>query len=85
LSTRHLTTARLQLDAVVPEDLDEHFALMSDPGVWAHLPSGRHSDPTHPAAGGDVVGTGGCAVRVHGVVEPLLPAHAGGVGPRAGR
>jgi RimJ/RimL family protein N-acetyltransferase len=95
LSTRHLTTARLQLDAVVPEDLDEHFALMSDPGVWAHLPSGRHTDPTQTAAGiehsvghwerdglgywtarlredlpgtplqaGDVVGTGGCAVRV---------------------
>jgi RimJ/RimL family protein N-acetyltransferase len=36
-------TARLRLDAVVPEDLDAHFALMSDPGVWAHLPSGRHT------------------------------------------
>ncbi|RBY89128.1 N-acetyltransferase [Blastococcus sp. TBT05-19] len=46
---RHLTTARLLLDAVVPEDLDEHFALMSDPGVWAHLPSGRHTTPERTA------------------------------------
>jgi RimJ/RimL family protein N-acetyltransferase len=42
---RHVTTKRLHLDAVVPGDLDEHFALMSDPGVWAHLPSGRHTSP----------------------------------------
>ena len=90
-----MEAARLELDAVVPADLDEQFALMSDPGVWAHLPSGRHTDPTQTAAGiehsvghwernglgywtvrlredltgtplraGDVVGTGGCAVRV---------------------
>jgi RimJ/RimL family protein N-acetyltransferase len=48
---RSLTTARLQLDAVVPADLDEHYALMSDPGVWAHLPSGRHTSPAQTAAG----------------------------------
>jgi RimJ/RimL family protein N-acetyltransferase len=91
---RHLTTARLRLDAVVPEDLDEHYALMSDPGVWAHLPSGRHTSPGRtaeaiahsvghwdrdglgywtarllvdltgtPLHAGDMVGTGGCAVR----------------------
>jgi RimJ/RimL family protein N-acetyltransferase len=48
---RHLETARLQLDAVVPDDLDEHFALMSDPGVWAHLPSGRHTDPARTMEG----------------------------------
>jgi RimJ/RimL family protein N-acetyltransferase len=48
---RHVQTARLQLDAVIPDDLDEHFALMSDPGVWAHLPSGRHTDPTQTADG----------------------------------
>lgn len=40
---RHLLTDRLQLDAVVPSDLDEHYALMSDPGVWEHFPSGRHT------------------------------------------
>ena len=88
-------TARLRLDAVVPADLDEHFALMSDPGVWGHLPSGRHTTPEQtmdgirhsvghwerdglgywtarllvdltgtPLRAGDVVGTGGCAVRV---------------------
>jgi RimJ/RimL family protein N-acetyltransferase len=91
---RHRTTARLRLDAVVPEDLDEHYALMSDPGVWAHLPSGRHTSPDRtaqaiahsvghwdrdglgywtarllvdltgtPLRAGDMVGTGGCAVR----------------------
>jgi RimJ/RimL family protein N-acetyltransferase len=48
---RHVGTPRLKLDAVVPEDLDEHFALMSDPDVWAHLPSGRHSDPARTAEG----------------------------------
>ena len=92
---RHLTTARLRLDAVVPADLDEHVALMSDPEVWRHLPSGRHTEPGQTMAGiehsvghwqrdglgywtarllvdlagtplraGDVVGTGGCALRV---------------------
>jgi RimJ/RimL family protein N-acetyltransferase len=48
---RRHQTARLQLDAVVAEDLDEHFALMSDPGVWAHLPSGRHTDRAQTATG----------------------------------
>ena len=92
---RHLLTGRLQLDAVVPADLDEHYALMSDPGVWAHLPSGRHTSPDQTMRGiehsvghwardglgywtarlradlpgtslraGQVVGTGGCALRV---------------------
>jgi RimJ/RimL family protein N-acetyltransferase len=90
----HLTTARLRLDAVVPDDLDDHFALMSDAGTWRHLPSGRHTSPERTAEGiahsqrhwardglgywtarlradadepglrpGQVVGTGGCAVR----------------------
>jgi RimJ/RimL family protein N-acetyltransferase len=91
---RHVTTARLRLDAVVPDDLDEHFALLSDPDGWRHLPSGRHTEPGQTMAGiehsvghwqrdglgywtarllvdvagtplraGDVVGTGGCALR----------------------
>lgn len=95
MELRHLTTARLRLDAVVPDDLDAHFALMSDPAVWAHLPSGRHTSPERtaeaiqhsvghwergglgywtarllvdlagtPLRAGDVVGTGGCALRV---------------------
>jgi RimJ/RimL family protein N-acetyltransferase len=92
---RQVETARLDLDAVVPGDLDGHFALMSDPGVWAHLPSGRHTElartmegirhsgghwerdglgywtarlreglPGTPLRAGDMVGTGGCALRV---------------------
>jgi RimJ/RimL family protein N-acetyltransferase len=91
----HTTTARLRLDAVVESDLDEHYPLMSDPGVWAHFPSGRHTSREQTAAAiqhslghwardglgywtarllvdlagtplraGDVVGTGGCALRV---------------------
>jgi RimJ/RimL family protein N-acetyltransferase len=46
---RHVLTARLQLDAVVMGDLDEHFALLSDPGVWRHLPARRHTDPARTA------------------------------------
>lgn len=42
---QHLRTGRLQLDAVVPGDHDEHYALMSDLRSWAHLPSGRHTSP----------------------------------------
>jgi RimJ/RimL family protein N-acetyltransferase len=51
MDLRHLETPRLQLDAVVPSDLDEHFALLSDPGVWAHLPSGRHTSPERTREG----------------------------------
>lgn len=92
---RHRRTSRLSLDAVVEGDLDAHVALVSDPGVWAHLPSGRHTSvertmrgiqhslghwqrdglgywtarlradlPEGHLCAGDVVGTGGCAVRV---------------------
>jgi RimJ/RimL family protein N-acetyltransferase len=46
---RHVETARLRLDAVVQSDLDDHFRLHSDPGSWAHLPSGRHIDPAKTA------------------------------------
>ena len=94
MNYRHVSTARLQLDAVVPADLAEHLALMSDPGTCAHLPSGRHTSPEGTAVGiahsqrhwardglgcwtarlrddadvpglrsGQVVGTGGSAVR----------------------
>ena len=48
---RHVQTPRLRLDAVVPDDLDEHFALMSQPGVWTHLPSGRHTRPSRTLEG----------------------------------
>lgn len=92
---RHRRTPRLTLDAVVEGDLDAHVALMSDPGVWTHLPSGRHTSaeqtmqgiqhslghwrrdglgywtarlreelPATDLRSGDVVGTGGCALRV---------------------
>jgi len=40
----HVLTPRLQLDAVTLRDVDEHHALLSDPAVWAHLPSGVHTE-----------------------------------------
>ncbi len=48
---RHVLTPRLRLDAVVPADLDDLYALMSDAGTWAHLPSGRHTSPDQTMAG----------------------------------
>src|SRR4029453_12429016 len=36
----HVLTPRLRLDAVVPGDLDGHFALMSAPRGWGPLPAG---------------------------------------------
>ena len=61
---RHVTTARLRLDAVVPDDLDEHYALLSDPAVWAHLArragtprrSGRRRPSSTPSATGNATG-----------------------------
>jgi RimJ/RimL family protein N-acetyltransferase len=40
---RHRLTDRLRLDPVTADDVDEHFAILSDPGVWRHLPSGVHT------------------------------------------
>lgn len=37
-------TARLRLDVPAPDDLGELHALYSDPRVWTHLPSARHTD-----------------------------------------
>ena len=42
-------TGRLRLDRVVATDLDELYALHSDPGVWQHLPSGRHTSSQQTA------------------------------------
>jgi RimJ/RimL family protein N-acetyltransferase len=41
---RHVTTARLRLDAVSAEDVDALHAVHADPRTWEHLPSGRHTD-----------------------------------------
>ncbi|MEZ0494039.1 GNAT family N-acetyltransferase [Kineococcus sp. TBRC 1896] len=38
-------TDRLVLTRPVPADLDDVFALYSDPAVWEHFPSRRHTDP----------------------------------------
>ena len=46
----HVRTARLQLDAVTLDDVAEHHALLSDPAVWAHLPSGVHTERAQTVA-----------------------------------
>jgi len=57
MTFEHVQTTRLQLDAVVPGDLAEHHALLSDPGVWTHLPTGVHTDRARTAEGiGHAVG-----------------------------
>ena len=38
-------TPRLRLSRPVAADLDEVFAIQSDPRVWTHYPSLRHTDP----------------------------------------
>lgn len=43
MSDELLTTGRLTLARPAPADLDDVFALHSDPAVWEHLPSGRHT------------------------------------------
>ncbi len=40
-----VSTERLELRAVGPEDLDDLYTLNSDPDVWGHEPEGRHTDP----------------------------------------
>jgi RimJ/RimL family protein N-acetyltransferase len=45
----HLRTARLRLDAVTHDDLDQVHELHADPEVWRHLPSGRHRNREHTA------------------------------------
>ena len=47
---RHVLTPRLLLDAVVADDLEAHHALLSDPDVWRHLPSGVYADRARTAA-----------------------------------
>lgn len=43
-------TDRLRLDRVQPDDLDALFAINTDPRVWQHFPSLRHTDPAQTAA-----------------------------------
>lgn len=43
---REVVTDRLVLRAITTEDFEPLYALHSDPEVWRHLPSERH---THPA------------------------------------
>lgn len=40
---RHVRTARLELTAITAGDIDDLYALNSDPRVWAHLPSRVHT------------------------------------------
>lgn len=38
-------SSRLTLSPLSLADLDEAYAVYSDPGTWEHLPSGRHTTP----------------------------------------
>lgn len=44
--TADTLTERLRLSRPVPADLDEVFAIQTDPRVWTHFPSLRHVDRT---------------------------------------
>lgn len=68
---RHVTTERLRLDAPTPDDLQALHEIYSDPRVWTHFPSLRHTD-----VGGDPRDARG--------VDRGLTVRAGPVdGPRA--
>jgi RimJ/RimL family protein N-acetyltransferase len=46
---RRVLTERLELRAMSMADLDEVYALMSDPRVWQHRPTGVHRNPDQTA------------------------------------
>lgn len=47
---RRAQTERLELRAVEAGDLDDLYALLSDPRVWTHLPTEVHTDRARTAA-----------------------------------
>jgi RimJ/RimL family protein N-acetyltransferase len=47
---RHVRTARLELRAITAGDIDELYALNSDPRVWTHLPSRVHTSRAQTVA-----------------------------------
>ena len=44
MSWQHTTTSRLWLDLPTEADVDDLFAIHSDPESWRHFPHGRHTD-----------------------------------------
>lgn len=67
-----VTTDHLALHAVAASDVDDLHALHSDPAVWAHLPSGRHTERAQTArdvadyqADWDRDGAGYWTARIH--------------------
>jgi RimJ/RimL family protein N-acetyltransferase len=50
VNLRHLRTARLELRAIRPDDVDLLYALNADPRVWTHFPAGVHQGPEKTAA-----------------------------------
>lgn len=76
------TTARLLLARPAPGDTAGMYAICSDPRLWAHFPSLRHTDPAQTAAmldaftaAWDQDGLGPWVVRVMG--EPELIGQGG--------
>ncbi len=69
---RQVRTVRLDLRAVAMSDLDLIYGLNSDPRVWTHLPSGRHTSREQTeaqlakqSAAWDSVGLGYWTARLH--------------------
>lgn len=85
---RHLTTERLRLDIPTADDVDEMHAIYSDPRVWTHFPSLRHTESARTRSMLDVwiaawrdVGLGPWIVRARG--DDTVLGHAG-CSPRDG-
>lgn len=85
---RHLTTERLRLDIPTADDLDEMHAIYSDPRVWTHFPTLRHTEPARTRsmlevwmAAWDDIGLGPWIVRA--VDDDAVLGHAG-CSPRDG-
>lgn len=47
---RRVVTARLELRAMESSDVDELFAILSDPGMWTYDPPRRHTQHDQTAA-----------------------------------
>ena len=84
-------TARLVLSPPRLSDLEDVFALYSDPAVWEHLPTGRHTDRTRTALmlervreSWEVAGLGSWVARLAGGPEAGRLVGTGGCDLRLG-
>jgi len=76
-----VTTERLVLTAPTDAELAELHQLHSDPAVWEHLPSGRHTDLGQTAA---QLAREQASWREHGLGSWVLRSRADPLGPLLG-